>query len=192
MEEYASYLNSQISDAHVGRFVKKYNKFFSTCRMVTTFDPDNSYFKAFVRVVIANPHTLGKLFHRIATSSSKSKSKSKPSSSFMFLLPKGGKKMCSPYYVSFTPLGVLYFLVAWCRSLHPNEFKKYMTDSEFKCVGSFINACRTTDTLVHATIVLHQNPNQSICEVISSLEKGAAAAPPFNGKQASLRMHHNN
>jgi hypothetical protein len=194
MEEYGSYLNSQIGDTQVQRFVNKYKTFLSSSKMFTTFDPDNSYFKAFVRVVIANPHTLGKLFHRVASSSKKQKSykRSSDDASFMFLLPKSGKKMCSPYYVSFTPLGVLYFLVAWCRSLHPNEYKAYMSDAEFRCVGSYINGCRQTDTLVHAAIVLHQNPKQSICDVISGLQKGTLPVPPFNGKQASLRMHHHN
>jgi hypothetical protein len=195
MEEYGAYLNSQISDAHVLRFVGKYKSFLSSSKMFTTFDPDNTYFKAFVRVILANPHTLGRLFQRIASSSKKQKTYKSSSSdaSFMFLLPKSGKKMCSPYYVSFTPLGVLYFLVAWCRSLHPNEYKAYMSDGEWKCVGLYINACRQTDTLVYAAILLYQNPKQSICDVISGLQKGTLATPaaPLNWKHASLRMHHN-
>lgn len=193
MEEYGAYLNSQVSDSHVDRFIKKYKNFLTTCKMFTAFDEDNTYLKAFVRVVIANPHTLGKLFNRIASSSKKGKAKTSSSdASFMFLLPKSGKKMCSPYYVSFTPLGVLYFLVAWCRSLHPNEFKAYMSDAEFRCVGSYINGCRQTDTLVHAAILIHQNPQQSICDVIGGLQKGTILAPaaPINWKHASLRMHH--
>ena len=176
MENYMTYLHSQISDSHLDGVIRKYKSCLEKSKMFKGFDESNVYFRSFMRIILANPHTIGEFFDQVLKSSCKaSLTRKRTEHEFAFMLPSGNTNSCVAQYVSLTPLGVLFFLLSWFKFIHPSVTRKYIHESEFKCLKQAINACKfDTTTLLDATYYMNTVKQISVCDAIDRAQQTPA------------------
>jgi hypothetical protein len=165
-EAYMSRLMEKIPGESVRAFIAKYPKM-RTSAMFQGFSEDEVHLHAFVRVILDNKDVLEPFFREVIGLAPQER----VGGDFRFTLPSHDK-LCSQYYVSFSPLGVLFFLFAWMQEVRPNITQQYISKREFVCIKQHINACRNTpNVLVRATAILHDHPNMDICNAIQKAVK---------------------
>jgi len=165
-EAYMSRLMEKIPGESVRAFIAKYPKM-RTSAMFEGFSEDSVYLHAFVRVILDNKDVLEPFVREVLNVVPQKQ----VGGEFRFTLPSQ-KQLCSQYYVSFSPLGVLFFLFAWIHHLRPNITQQYISKREFTCIKDHIDACRNSpNVLVRATAILYDHPNMDICNAIQKAVK---------------------
>ncbi len=160
-EAYMKSLVEKIPGESVRDFIQKHPQMRNSA-MFQGFSDDDVHLHAFVRVILDNRLILEPFFRETVRLAPQKKI----SGEFRFTLPSH-KQLCSPYYVSFSPLGVLFFLFAWMQELRPSLTHQYISKHEFVCIKNHIDACRNTpNVLVRATAILYDHPNMDICNAI--------------------------
>ncbi len=166
-DDYMEYLHDRVSDAVVRDFIRDHPKM-SRSNLFSGFRETDPHLKSFVRILIDNRDVLIPFFQGVLDASDYSSSSSS-GTAFRFMLPSASELKCHPYYVSLSPLGVLYFLFAWMKHYRPDLTEQYIYETEYKCIRASINACRhSPDVLLRATALLNQNPESDICETIEA------------------------
>lgn len=165
-DDYLHYLHDRVTDIMVREFIRDHPKM-QRCNLFTGFRETDRHLKMFVRILIDNRDILVPFFQGVLDASDYSSSSS--GTTFRFMLPSASEVKCNPYYVSLSPLGVLYFLFAWMKHYRPDLTEQYIYETEYKCIRASINACRhSPDVLLRATALLNQKPGADICETIEA------------------------
>jgi hypothetical protein len=165
-EAYMSRLVEKIPGESVREFIYKYPQM-QTSAMFQGFSEDDVHLRAFIRVILDNKDILEPFFAEVVRLAPQKRI----AGDFRFTLPSH-KQLCSPYYVSFSPLGVLFFLFAWIHNLRPNISYQYISQLEFTCIKDHIDACRNSpNVLVRATAILYDHPNMDVCNAIQKATK---------------------
>lgn len=164
-EAYMKSLVEKIPGESVRAFIAKHGDM-RTSIMFQGFSESDVHLHAFIRVVLDNREILEPFFTEVVHALKSHKNTSGRGGEFRFVLPSH-KQVCSPYFVSFSPLGVLFFLFAWMQHAKPNITQKYISKREFSCIRQHIDACRNSpNVLVRATAILYDHPNMDICNAI--------------------------
>lgn len=168
-DKYIQSLAQRIPDHTVEQLIRSRETLLQHSSMMANYNSSNVHLRAFVRIILDDrQHILLSLFDEaLRASATQPLQQHSGYGEFRFLVPSG-KRLCDQYYVSFSPLGVLFFLFAWTKHYHKSVTKKYMSESEFTCVQNLINSCRfSPDVLLRATEMLNERPDTDICKAIS-------------------------
>lgn len=174
-EQYQQYLHDRVTDQMVREFVNDHPKMRHS-KLFSGFQETDQHLRTFVRIILHNREILVPFFQGVLDASDHSSS-STGMGAFRFMLPSASELKCHPYYVSLSPLGVLYFLFAWMKHYRPDLTEQYIYESEYKCIRASINTCRySPDILLRATALLNQNPESDICEAIETAAQNNVSA----------------
>jgi hypothetical protein len=189
-ESYKAYLVEKFPNVSVRDFIHRHPDM-KTSVMFRGYSDRNEHLHVFIRVILDNQEVLEPMFDQVLRVTGPRPLSSGDESEFRFLLPSH-KQLCSPYYVSFSPLGVLFFLFAWMQYIRPNLTKQYISKSEFECIRKHVDACRgDPDVLVRATQILNKAPSMDICHAI---DEAVRSDENIDVTQISLkggrRLHH--
>lgn len=167
-DKYMQSLAQRIPDHTVAQFIRSHETLLQQSSMMANYNSSNVHLRAFIRIILDDrQHVLLSLFDEALRASATQPLQHSGYGEFRFLVPSG-KQLCNQYYVSFSPLGVLFFLFAWTKHYHKSVTKKYMSESEFTCVQNLINSCRfSPDVLLRTTQMLYERPGTDICKAIS-------------------------
>lgn len=165
-EAYMVRLMEKIPGESVRAFIARYPQM-RTSAMFQGFSENNVYLHAFIRVILDNREILEPFFRKVVGLVKSNRT----AGEFRFILPSH-KNLCSPFYVSFSPLGVLFFMFAWMQHVRPKITQQYISKREFVCIQQHITACRNSpNVLVRATAILYDHPNMDICNAIQKAVK---------------------
>lgn len=159
--------------------------------MFQGYSDRNQYLHVFIRVILDNREVLEPLFDEVLRLAG---THAVDTSEFRFLLPSH-KQLCSPYYVSFSPLGVLFFFFVWMQYARPSLTELYISKHEFECIRKHIDACKgDPNVLVRATSILNESPDTDICDAIEQAVHSDEAFELTHLLKVSLkggrRLHH--
>lgn len=166
-ETYLEALSERIPNHTVDQFIRLHEAVFQQSSMFSNYNSSNMYLRAFVRIILDHRDVLLPFAEEVFRASAAQPLRGSGYGEFRFMIPSG-KQLCNQYYVSFSPLGVLFFLFAWMKQYHASVTNKYISDNEFTCIKNLIDSCRySPNILLRATTMLNERPGTDICKAIS-------------------------
>ncbi len=183
-----AYLIEKYPNVSVREFIRRHPDMYNSV-MFQGYSERNEYLHVFIRVILDNREVLEPMFDEVLRLAG-TRADNSPSP-FRFLMPSH-KQLCSPYYVSFSPLGVLFFFFAWMQYVRPNLTDQYISKHEFECIRKHIDACKgDPNVLVRATLILNESPDTDVCHAIDqAVESDKTFDLAFISLKGGRRLHH--